>query len=1215
VFFNRFGKQTSLHTPSSLSASTQKTTPNKKSSDSGEGILHPRAVALALAVQFALPAGMLSRNQSVRAAGPADMPDAKASTKSSNDPFEKLFGTPRTAMPQLSSSAGEVAAEFKAGINQIIAGEFEKAVTTLQNLPVDHLNDSDSSIVDDTLAHARVAARSQRSARADLMIGQDLLAKQQVMEAAPRLRRAMDNAFADAATKEQAGKEMAAIKASLTTAANFQPIHADTPATTAPADAGTPAAAMPPATPPATTDATAVTPPATPATPATPTTDTTPTFTPVNATPPAAAATPVTPATPAPTPTATTDTTPTFTPVNSTPGAATPGAVNPGAVAPVAGAGAVGEEAAANEAIDTAAKLKAIQQQKDAYDAQKLVEKARGEEAAGQNTDALRDFGAAVKLDSTNEQAKAGYGEMADKLGLVSQKTEGDQQYNEIAIKVKAINSHFDSAIQTANEHIAAGKFNDARDDIEKAQRWANDDPTLFTQPQINDFNTRLEQARVRLEAARSEQASTDEDKAREDARKAQEEKDKRFREDREKTIAGLIQDARQYSDESKYTEALAVIDNIQRLDPNNKYAGDVKAYIEDKAAAQNQRKYTEDRDRETTKVFNDAKERIVPYEDIIRYAPDWPSISEERDNEVKADRGEDAEDAALQAQLDHHLPEVRFNANALSDVIDFLQSVTGANIFVDWPALERASIARDAPVTARLRDIKFSKALELIFKSVEGDDEDHKLGYTIDEGVITISTKKELSKNTVTRKYDINDLLFVAPDYNNAPSLSLQNAGQGQSGGGGGGGGGGQSGQSLFDNASSNQNSTQQNQDRQTRIDEISKFITENVDPDSWTAGAGAGAGAGNASISSSPLRAVLLITQTPENHRKIQSVLDSLRASQALQVSVETRFLIVQRNYLEDIGVNVDVEFNPLQNPANARSGVNSSRFTPLSITQTAVTDNTTFRDANGNVVANQAQGSRTLDWISNVGNAAVPGSIPANPADYPNPLVVSGSYVDNLTVNFLIRAVQANQNTTSLTAPRLTLFSGQRAVIIVQTQQAYVSNLTPVVAPGAALFDPTVSTTTATGVVLSVQATVSPDRKYVFLDLQPQLARLRALVPFTISAVVTPVNNVVTTSAPQIVSGTLQLPTIDLTVVRTSCSVPDGATLLLGGQTLAAETTREQGVPVLSKIPFLKRLFTNRATAQDEQVLLILVKPTILIQREQELKQFPQLSSKLN
>ena len=156
---------------------------------------------------------------------------------------------------------------------------------------------------------------------------------------------------------------------------------------------------------------------------------------------------------------------------------------------------------------------------------------------------------------------------------------------------------------------------------------------------------------------------------------------------------------------------------------------------------------------------------------------------------------------------------------------------------------------------------------------------------------------------------------------------------------------------------------------------------------------------------------------------------------------------------------------------------------------------------------------------------------------------------------------------------------------------------------------------STTVAEGVVLSVQATVSPDRKYVFMNLQPQLARLVALASFSVSAVVAPVNNGVggVTGASQIVSGTLQLPELAVTQVQTSVSVPDGATLLLGGQTVAAENTREQGVPVLSKIPFFKRLFTTRATSQDEQILLILVKPTILIQREQEQKQFPSLSNK--
>ena len=92
-------------------------------------------------------------------------------------------------------------------------------------------------------------------------------------------------------------------------------------------------------------------------------------------------------------------------------------------------------------------------------------------------------------------------------------------------------------------------------------------------------------------------------------------------------------------------------------------------------------------------------------------------------------------------------------------------------------------------------------------------------------------------------------------------------------------------------------------------------------------------------------------------------------------------------------------------------------------------------------------------------------------------------------------------------------------------------------------------------------------------------------------------------------------VQQPEIQITSVRTSVSVPDGGTLLLGGQTIAGEIEQEQGVPVLSKIPFLKRLFTNRSMAKDEQILLILVKPAIIIQKEIEQQQFPLLSSRPN
>ena len=162
-----------------------------------------------------------------------------------------------------------------------------------------------------------------------------------------------------------------------------------------------------------------------------------------------------------------------------------------------------------------------------------------------------------------------------------------------------------------------------------------------------------------------------------------------------------------------------------------------------------------------------------------------------------------------------------------------------------------------------------------------------------------------------------------------------------------------------------------------------------------------------------------------------------------------------------------------------------------------------------------------------------------------------------------------------------------------------------------------------------VLDVAATVSADRKYVTLTLRPQLSTLVALRDFTFQsnagAQIGPTTgggtgDITGDTTNDLIVGTsflpslgVQQPEVQITEVRTTVSVPDGGTLLLGGQTLAGEIELEAGTPVLSKIPFLKRLFTNRSMAKDEQVLLILVKPTIIIQREIEQQQFPLLSSR--
>jgi type II secretory pathway component GspD/PulD (secretin) len=48
----------------------------------------------------------------------------------------------------------------------------------------------------------------------------------------------------------------------------------------------------------------------------------------------------------------------------------------------------------------------------------------------------------------------------------------------------------------------------------------------------------------------------------------------------------------------------------------------------------------------------------------------------------------------------------------------------------------------------------------------------------------------------------------------------------------------------------------------------------------------------------------------------------------------------------------------------------------------------------------------------------------------------------------------------------------------------------------------------------------------------------------------------------------------------------------------------------VPGLSKIPVIGRLFSSRSQVKDQDVLLVLVKPTIILQQEKEREYFAPL-----
>ena len=409
-----------------------------------------------------------------------------------------------------------------------------------------------------------------------------------------------------------------------------------------------------------------------------------------------------------------------------------------------------------------------------------------------------------------------------------------------------------------------------------------------------------------------------------------------------------------------------------------------------------------------------------------------------------------------------------------------------------------------------------------------------------------------------------------------------------------------------------------------------IINLIKETVAPQSWRDRGGT---VGNIN----EINGQLVVTQNSAGQRQITDLLGSLREQRAVQVAVEARFVTVSSHYLEELGIDIDLTLNggnagydyvpgaggPSIDPVTGAplllprtfSRLGFTPNTPALGTGTGRTPLTVPQPYGQPFLIPQQQGGNGSQLTpvplrtghlgftdpSGIGSD-VPGSFAGNtlgPA-----FSLFGSFLDNIQVDFLIRATEADSRTTVLTAPQLVLFNGQRSWVAVTIQQNFVSTLNPVVQQGAVAQAP-VTGVIDSGAVLDVTATATADKRYVTMTLRPGVTRLLDLqtIPFSGGAAGGGFGGGGTA-----LTAFIQLPTLSSHRVQTTVSVPDGGTLLLGGQKLASETEVEAGVPVLSKIPILKRAYSSRTMVKDEQTLLILVKPKILIPAEQEELAFP-------
>jgi hypothetical protein len=177
---------------------------------------------------------------------------------------------------------------------------------------------------------------------------------------------------------------------------------------------------------------------------------------------------------------------------------------------------------------------------------------------------------------------------------------------------------------------------------------------------------------------------------------------------------------------------------------------------------------------------------------------------------------------------LSRRVARISYDNVALSDVIDAFRDMAGANIHVNWKALETIGVDKNAPVTIHLNNVSLRKVLQTVLKDLGGTE--NLVTYFVDDGVIEVTTREISDRQLITRVYPVGDLLMEVPNFA-GPNVQLSNVGQG--GGGRGGGGGGSS---MLSDSNSNDNSTQQQpKTKQEAATDLVTLIKETVSPDVW--------------------------------------------------------------------------------------------------------------------------------------------------------------------------------------------------------------------------------------------------------------------------------------------------------------------------------------------------------------------------------------------
>jgi general secretion pathway protein D len=708
--------------------------------------------------------------------------------------------------------------------------------------------------------------------------------------------------------------------------------------------------------------------------------------------------------------------------------------------------------------------------------------------------------------------------------------------------------------------------------------------------------------------------------------------------------LAKMVDDFNRLMDERRFAEAELLAKKAQELAPLEPVVVQMVNQVKFVRRTFNNYEVADLKERGVVDSFASVERSSIPFDDSDPYIfPDarrWGELSELRKS-MLADMQFRRSDKELEIQQKLKTPvSLQFKDAPLSQVLDYLARIAQVNLHVDEQGLAEEGVQTDTPVTIDLsQDISMKSALNLILEPLN-------LGYVIEDEVLKVTSEHLRGGKMVQQTYNVADLVIPIPNfmvnssnlglsgaYNEAmratsvggpgfashaplsvvastdgapmnaaidPALLAQmagNSGTDSMAAGvratGGAGPGGMGGGSLAD------------------FDSLIDLITSTIAPTTWDEVGGPG------SIQPFATNLSIVVSNTQDVHQQIVDLLEQLRRLQDLQVTIEVRFITLNDNFFERIGVDFDFDLDddidrPFQVFGQADDGFDPSFDNSGATPGRDVQD----RDHGPRVVVGQSQpGVFSADLDIPFAQGSFPLAVPQFGGFQPGAGAQLGfAILSDIEAFFFIEAAQGDRRSNVLQAPKVTLFNGQTAFISDTSQSPFVISVIPVVGDFAAAQQPVI-VILSEGTFLTVSAIVTADRRFVRLTVVPFFSQIGEVSTFTFTGSETTIEGFSSEGPDDATTGrsedravtrsgtTVQLPTFSFVTVTTTVSVPDGGTVLLGGIKRLSEGRNEFGVPMLNKLPYLNRLFSNVGIGRETQSLMMMVTPRIIIQEEEE------------